>query len=364
MNNPALSAPNTNVCLDPHTTKSTMLFVGHQWLGSNSRALAMAFRDCGWIVDIIDPLQYVPRTTTLASKLVRKVSRSILQQSLSEAMRNRVALNQPDVLFVYKGSEVTPSSLEQMRSLGVHTDLFYPDVSLHTHGRDIPLSVQHYDTIFTTKSFGVSDLKALGARRIEVVLHASDPDLHRPLSNSLLPNEFTCDVSFIGTWSPHKEKLLSDLVARTPDLRLKIWGSQWEKCNTSNIEPHLEHRPLFGDLYPAAIQSAKINLGLLSEQRYGASNGDLTTSRTFNIPACKAFMIHERNDEVLACFEEGKEIECFGDTDELAEKIAYYLKHDSKREEIAAAGYQRCEREHRYHHRAAKMTAHIRSLTG
>jgi spore maturation protein CgeB len=108
------------------------------------------------------------------------------------------------------------------------------------------------------------------------------------------------------------------------------------------LDNSIKKRGLLGVEYVKGLCASKIVLGLLSEQAYGAKQGDAITSRTFNIPATGTFMIHERNDEVLEYFEEGKEIECFSSAEELADKIKFYLANPEKRKAIAEAGYRRC----------------------
>ena len=51
--------------------------------------------------------------------------------------------------------------------------------------------------------------------------------------------------------------------------------------------------------------------------------------------------LSERTDEVLSFFDEGKEIECFGNIDELKEKVNYYLVHEVQRIKIAQGGMKR-----------------------
>src|SRR5262249_51832227 len=77
------------------------------------------------------------------------------------------------------------------------------------------------------------------------------------------------------------------------------------------------------------------------EARQGASSQDLITSRTFHIPATGSFLLHERTAEFLEYFAEGTECGCFGDANELVDKIAYYLSRPNERAALAEAGRQR-----------------------
>src|SRR5665213_280349 len=88
-----------------------------------------------------------------------------------------------------------------------------------------------------------------------------------------------------------------------------------------------------------------ICLGLLSEVRSGASSGDLITARTFQIPACGTFMLHERNAEVSQYFEEDREVVFFSTVEEMAAKIVHYLRNREERELIAGAALERSQRD-------------------
>jgi spore maturation protein CgeB len=162
-----------------------------------------------------------------------------------------------------------------------------------------------------------------------------------------------CDVSFIGTWSPKKEAVISEL--DNSSYSVKIWGSQWEKTTTEIVKKSIENRELLGDLYAMAISGSSVNLGILSEARIGSSNGDQITSRTFHIPAAAGFMLHERTDEVLQCFEEGNEMACYGNAEELKEKIKYYVENPSERLRISANGYTRALKDHSLDARATEV---------
>jgi spore maturation protein CgeB len=108
-----------------------------------------------------------------------------------------------------------------------------------------------------------------------------------------------------------------------------------------NKHPNLkvENKPLYGEDYVKALCASKINLAFLRK-----ANQDQQTSRTIEIPACGAFMLAERTTELTYLFQEGKEAEffAFDNTQELIEKITYYLNHETERKEIARLARERC----------------------
>jgi spore maturation protein CgeB len=154
--------------------------------------------------------------------------------------------------------------------------------------------------------------------------------------------QYGCDVCFIGAWTPKKEDLLARLRRALPDLRLKIWGRHWEKVSSTHLVSAIVGSEILGEEYAKALQAASICLGILVERQKGASCGDLITSRTFNIPACGAFMLHERNHEVLRYFKEDEEAAFFESPDELVHKVQHYLADPHARRTIARRGLERC----------------------
>jgi spore maturation protein CgeB len=138
----------------------------------------------------------------------------------------------------------------------------------------------------------------------------------------------------------------------SPKLDLRIWGNGWSRCKSERLKPHIQGWAPFGDQYIRAVQATRINLGIMG---ITAEVHDTTSTRTYEIPACGAFMLHERNEEVLGLYEEGREIACFDSAEELAEKIDYFLGHPEERIKIANAGYARCVPAYSYDNRMAEV---------
>jgi len=334
-----------------------ILFIGPQWHGSNARGLAYGFRRLGHIVQSVDPDAYFPSGKSFVIKAFRRLAHPLMVKEFNKAILDQDAIFMPDFVLVFKGESVMPETLKVLKSRGRYLMQFYPDVSMFVHGGFIPECMPLYDYIFTTKSFGVKDLKEkFGILSAEFIPHGFDPDIHRPyqiFDNS--DAEFECDASFIGTWSPKKEKFIAKVAECLPTICLKIWGAQWHKASYPSLRPYIMGTDILGDMYPLAIQYSKINIALLSEQRYGASFGDMITSRTFHIPASGGFMLHERTNEFLQYFSEGEDAACFSNPEELVEKIKYYLVHETEREHICLAGHSRCLAENSLEKRAYKI---------
>ncbi len=234
------------------------------------------------------------------------------------------------------------------------------------HGDNIPGCIPLYDLIFTTKTFGITDMKEqYGVKNAVFIPHGFDPEIHRPLSIGDKDKEiFGCDASFIGTWSPKKEKWLAHLKEKLPAINLKIWGDQWHKANTPDLKSAIQGKSVLGDLYALAIQSSKINLGILSEQVSGASSGDLITSRTFHIPGANGFLLHERNEESVLYFREDEEAAFFDGPEELVQKVSHYLTDATARERIQLAGYKRASLDHSLDARAASVLSAMKKAFG
>lgn len=337
------------------------MVVCDQWLGSNGYAGMKALRRAGCAVEVVAEREFIPvRWRLAASRLLGLVARPLAVREFNDELIRDASRFQPDFLLVFKGRFVLASTLRALRARGVRSYCFFPDVSFRAHGRYIPEALAAYDWVFTTKSFGLRDLREqLGVTHAALLPHAYDPDVHRPAAITDDDQErYGCDVSFIGTWSPKKEAILAALCERRPALRVRIWGEQWNRSSARVLARAIGGHEVTGEEYARAIRASAINLAILSEQRKGASKGDQITSRTFHIPACKAFMLHERSAEVLDLFKEKWSIACYGDVDELVAQIDAYIGKPELRAEISRRGREVVESAHSWDHRIRTILEH------
>jgi len=77
--------------------------------------------------------------------------------------------------------------------------------------------------------------------------------------------------------------------------------------------------------------------------------------RCFEATSTGSLLITEEVYGLDELFEYGKEIVTYKTTEEAMEKIQYYLDHEKEREEIAARGRARTDRDHSYKQRLDEM---------
>lgn len=313
------------------------------WQGATDYGFLRAFRRAGHsVVNVSEAEFFGAGWRSPALRLLRRAAMPLLLQDYQRALIAAAQALRPDLLFVYKGTFVAAATIDAVKRLGAVAINVYPDVSFTMHGALIPKALPRYDYILTTKSFGVADFaRDLGVTRASFLPHGYDPETHFPaILDEQEAGVYGCDAAFIGSWSPKKEALLRHVRERLPRLDLKIWGEGWGRA--SGLAGATIGRPVVGREYAKAITGAKINIALLSHVVGEASSGDLTTTRTFEIPAVGGFLLHERTSEAQGFFEEGRDCAMFGDAEELVTTIVHFLAHPQQRAAIAAAGHARC----------------------
>ena len=324
-----------------------VLFVGDLSGDGRSKQRKRAMEE---LVQEVHALSYYPDTTAnpegkyipLRERVLWKLGFPLSKNPINKMLLAGVKSHLPDILWIEKGNSIFPRTIKWVKKIAPkcrivshsEDDMF----AFHNRSWYYTWGLKFYDVVFTTKSFNCrpGELSALGAKRIIYIDQAYDKYLHKPVCISEEDKlRFGSEVGFIGSYE--RERAESMLYLAENGVKVRVWGNRWERFYKLHPNLILEQRPLYGEEYVKGICSTRINLCFLRK-----ANRDLHTSRTFEIPACRAFMIAERTDEHLRLFDEGREAVYFGSNEELLQKVYYYLEHGTERESIANAGWKRC----------------------
>lgn len=129
----------------------------------------------------------------------------------------------------------------------------------------------------------------------------------------------------------------ADSDGRLRDLRFKLYtGSDTKSipalnaCNQGRVDYHTQ--------MPLVFAASRINLNISLRSIHSG-----IPLRVLDIMACGGFVLGNWQPELAEYFTEGEELALFESKEECMEKITYYLSHEEKRREIAAAGKRKVQ---------------------
>jgi spore maturation protein CgeB len=248
----------------------------------------------------------------------------------------------PDAILFYRPVHIYPETLKKIKEK--------TDVKMVSYFNDDPFSgnssafkwrhfinsIKIFDINYIVRKKNETEFDKLNSNKTEFLGHFYVSDIHYKSGSDTKNN----DVIFAGHYENDFrldciENLLNDGV------NLSLYGGGWNNfLSNSNkdlsIKKFYPVHPLIGEDYRDKIARSKIALCFLSKL-----NNDDSTSRNFEIPAIGTFMLTEYSDLLAEIFKEDVEAGFFKSSEELSDKINFYLKNDDIREKIALKGHEK-----------------------
>ncbi len=323
-----------------------ILFVGHS-LSSFAPNILKNLGNFSSDVCMFD--HYSPDFWAKILGLIRNkfMPKSMLELYIKEYINNSfmscVQKYQPDLIFLFKGKNISSNTLRQLRSKGYVIINWYPDY--YDDWSWISTHADNYDYFFTPCEFVQTQLKKIGITAFYVPF-AAEPDL----IYSILPKKY--QVTFVGRYTERRNKLFKKVYRNK---QLDIWGYyHWQKSAYKNV--------YHGELTPTQtleiIRSSKITLNTLT----GTDEVPIISVnyRVFEATGAGGFVLSSYHAPLEKFFRIGKEVDIFDSAEEASAKTKFYLKHDSLREKVARAGWERTKQDHTYQKRLQKLFSYIK----
>lgn len=320
-----------------------ILFVGEEVPGSRSLQRLNALRALGHKVLFIPTTPPGHSCETQPNLWHRICYRLRLPLDRARTNRTLVGLFSAsfDIVWLDNASIVRPSTLAHLTAANPRLLLvwFSEDDMMNPRHRSrwIEASIPRFDLWVTTKSFNaeLQELPALGAQKVLFVHNAYDRDLHQPLEISEDDQRrFGAEVAFVGTFEQPRSRSL--LALAQAGVKCRVWGNGWSGMIGAHPNLIIENRPVYGMDYNRVLAATAINLCFLRH-----FNRDRQTTRSIEIPACGAFMLHESSEELSSLLRPGVEAAYFANDDELISACRYWLANVTARRAVAAAALQR-----------------------
>ena len=237
----------------------------------------------------------------------------------------------PSVILSTGIAPLTAEALGRIKKLGCYCTNYLTDDPWNPSHRSrwILRALPVYDHVFTTRRVNISDLRALGVRRVSYLPFAWDPTLcpEREYSENDL-QDYSADIVFAGGGDLDRVPYFAAL-ARA-GFRVALYGSYWDRFAGTR---RLARGQLEVSDLPKAIAGARIALCLVRR-----ANRDGHCMRTFEVPAAGGCMLTEDTEEHREIL--GREGECvlyFRTMDEMIAKAKWLLQNNTERARLAFA---------------------------
>jgi len=140
----------------------------------------------------------------------------------------------------------------------------------------------------------------------------------------------SCELLFLGNSRNVFRKIVMDLMPTQFDLH--VWGTRWEGF--------IQDRYIKGKYFPydRARRLYSSSLIVLNDHWKSMREKGFVNNRIFDALACKAFILSDHMDEIVALF--GNAVETYRTAGELHRKIDFYMEHAELRRMKAEAGYR------------------------
>lgn len=304
-------------------------------------AVAKAFRELGHRVEEFHWGAYfdgdMPASTWLRAQ--NKLLLGPRVRKVNEDFTAKVLAFEPEIVFVYRGTHITPGALETIkqrlpscRVLGYNNDDPFGPGHSSWMWRNFIRALPIYDVVFAYRPHNIQDFTNAGAKRVELLMPWYLPQ-DAPVRENV---SVSCDVVFAGHYE-NDDRLVYLEALCEQKIDLKLYGPGWDRA--PKLPWLSKFRPIDavrGPAYYDVLRSSRIALCFLSKL-----NRDRYTRRSFEIPFAGTFMLSEYSDELAAIFRPGVEADYFRGPEEIVAKVRMYLAEPSLRVSIARAGLRR-----------------------
>lgn len=264
--------------------------------------------------------------------------------SLQERVEQAITQSVPEVVLVLEGSQLDAAVVAGFKrgTSAIWLNWFCDGRrSLETVRSIAPA----YDTVFVAGSEVVAALDEPGQPPARYLAPACDPSVHRPMRSR---DQFRANVVFAGSATPHRERLLSELV----EFGLALWGPGWRK---TKLRDYCRGEVLNHIDYIRAYAGASVALNLQWGESPGPSVDPGCNRRLFELAAIGVPQVAEERPDLHLHFREGSEVLVSRSIADFKTLITEVLHDRVWAEQVAAGARQRALAEHTYMHRMAEL---------
>jgi spore maturation protein CgeB len=288
---------------------------------------------------------------------LRAQAAEVIEAGPGQQLAELAGRHRPDLVLVMHGTMVPEAQVSAVRALGVKTAIWLVDEPYVT---DVTLRLAPaYEYIFTHELSAIPLYQSRGCQVFYLPLGVNSA-VYMP---KYVPPAYQSDICFIGNAFPNRVQLIDRLAPFLAARDTRIVGLLWRRLKRySRLQRGIRLAWISASEAADYYNGAKIviNIHRAHEDRLHNRNsrnlpGLSINPRTYEIAACGALQLTDVRHDLTDHYTPGVHLETYANPAELMEKAAYYLMNETKRRELAAAGFRHTLEQHTYHNRVEKL---------
>lgn len=285
---------------------------------------------------------------------LRKISRLINTLDINQINKNLLSIAEkksPNIAIITGGHRISGKTIEKLKEQKIKTVLWTIDAP--SNFRPILNASMYYDLIFCQGSEAVEMLNGSGIANAKWLPMACDPEYHYPVKLQEHDRiKYECDLAFVGSFYPNRAKLFEKLT----QYNLAIWGPGWNKLDKSSpLKANLRGESVRPESWIKIYSASKIVLAPHYQAPCNKFPVYQASPRIFEAMSCGAFLITDEQRDVLSLFKDGSHLAIYQNSNDLINKVEYYLTHPEERKRISEKGRMEVLKKHTYQHRIKEL---------
>lgn len=258
------------------------------------------------------------------NKVIFKAGLSAVYKTINTKFRQDVEKFKPEVIWVYKGMEIFPKSLQWAKNRNIKLVNYNPDNPFLFSGKgsgnkNITRSIAAYHLHLT---YNLAVKKRIETEfNIPACILPFGFEVSTELYNECCKENEIIKACFLGNPDSLRAKFI--LQNAKEGIKLDVYGNNWSK--------YLQHpninifNPVYGMAFWKTLRKYRVQLNLMRPH-----NPDTHNMRSFEIPGVGGIQLAPDTPDHKTYFEPGKEIFLYADIDECVNQIKKLLALKTK----------------------------------
>ncbi len=225
-----------------------------------------------------------------------------------------------DLIWVFKGMEIQPKTLLELKKQTKRLINFNPDNPFIFSGKgsgnkNVTLGITLYNEHFTYDHEVKNQIDKEFGIKCTLIPFGFDQEIN--LYDDIQLTQDIKAVCFVGNPDTYRAEILKVILDN--GFPLHVYGNDWDKFLK---HPNLNnHGPAYEKEYYNILRNYRVQLNIMR-----VHNLDSHNMRSMEIPGCGGMMLAPKTTDHLAFFEEGKEAFFYENSDQLLYQVKVMLK--------------------------------------